>query len=249
MNSKQVQEAAFDLTAQLDPFFNPQSVAVIGASQNPFKPNGLPMLLYYMFGFRGRVYPVNPKYDSVSGLKCYPRVGDIPDQVDLAIIGVAADQAMEVLQECAAKGVRAAIVFTSGFAEVGLSGRQLQEEMTALARRTGMRILGPNCLGVVNYYNGNTASFFYHQKPEGLVHQNFLSFITQSGGLGGIIYQMINQLSIGFNYFVSTGNEADVTYADILSYLVSREEVKIVGGYMEGLQRGGVSSCRPASRL
>jgi len=239
LNSKQVQEAAFDLTAQLDPFFNPQSVAVIGASQNPFKPNGLPMLLYYMFGFRGRVYPVNPKYDSVSGLKCYPRVGDIPDQVDLAIIGVAADQAMEVLQECAAKGVRAAIVFTSGFAEVGLSGRQLQEEMTALARRTGMRILGPNCLGVVNYYNGNTASFFYHQKPEGLVHQNFLSFITQSGGLGGIIYQMINQLSIGFNYFVSTGNEADVTYADILSYLVSREEVKIVGGYMEGLQRGG----------
>lgn len=224
---------------ELNPFFYPDSIAVIGASQNALKPNGIPLNLLYSFGYQGDMYPVNPKYDNVGGLKCYPSVLDIPGPVDLAIIGVAAAQAMEVLEQCAAKGVKAAIVFTSGFAEVSDSGRKVQEEMRALSGRSGMRILGPNCLGVLNYYNNNMASFFYHEKPEGLVHPRTLSFITQSGGLGGIIYQMVLQFSVGFNYFVSTGNEADVTFADILSYLAGRDEVSLIGGYLEGLQGGG----------
>jgi acetate---CoA ligase (ADP-forming) len=239
MCAKPVQELAKNTAAELNPFFYPDSVAVIGASQNPYKPNGIPLNLFFMFDYRGAVYPVNPKYESVGGLKCYPSVLDIPGPVDLAIIGVAAAQAMGVLKECAARGIKAAIVFTSGFAEVGETGRRHQEEMQALASESGMRILGPNCLGVLNYYNGNTASFFFHPKPEGLVHPNTLSFITQSGGLGGIIYQMVLQFSVGFNYFVSTGNEADITYAEVLSYLAGRDEVTLIGGYLEGLQRDG----------
>ncbi|MEW5785385.1 MAG: acetate--CoA ligase family protein [Bacillota bacterium] len=249
MCAKPVQELARDLATEMELFFYPQSVAVIGASQNPYKPNGIPLNLYYMFGYQGRLYPVNPKYETVGGLKCYPSVTDIPETVDLAIIGVAAAQAMAVLKECAAKGIKAAIVFTSGFAEVGEAGRQRQEEMQALARSEGMRILGPNCLGILNYYNGNTASFFYHQKPEGLVHPDTLSFITQSGGLGGIIHQMVLQFSIGFNYFISTGNEADLSFSDILNYLSRRDEVSLIGGYLEGLQKDGrlfIEACRQA---
>ncbi len=233
----------------MEAFFYPESIAVVGASQNPLKPNGIPLYLLSMFSYTGDLYPVNPKYDNVGGLKCYPSILDIDAPIDLAIIGVAEAQAMDVLYQCAEKGVKAVIVFTSGFAEVSEKGKVKQDEMKELADKSGMRILGPNCLGVLNYYNGCMASFFYNQAKKDLVHPETLSFITQSGGLGGIIYQMVTQLSIGFNYFVSTGNEADVSFAEMLNYLVNRDEVKIVAGYLEGLQGDGkvfIDACRTA---
>ncbi|MGM0651793.1 MAG: acetate--CoA ligase family protein [Bacillota bacterium] len=249
MDSRQAHETEAAKSAELELFFYPGSIAVIGASQNALKPNGIPLYLLNMFGFKGDVYPVNPKYDNVGGLKCYPSILNIEEPVDLAIIGVAAAQTMDVLKECEKKKVKAVIIFTSGFAETGREGRRIQEEMKALADRSGMRILGPNCLGLLNYYNGNMASFFYNQERKDLVHPKKLSFITQSGGLGGIIYQMVMQLSIGFNYFVSTGNEADVSFAEILNYLVRQDEVSIVAGYLEGLQGDGrlfMEACRHA---
>jgi len=174
---------------------------------------------------------------------------DTPGPVDLAIIGVPAAATMEALYQCVSKGVKAAIVFTSGFAEVGESGRAVQEEMRQLAQSTGMRILGPNCLGAVNFYNGCAATFMYHDKPKDLYYPEKLSYITQSGGLGTIIFQMVLQHSVGFNYFVSTGNEADVNFAEVLSYLVGREEVKLIGGYIEGLSKDGLSLWKPVTRL
>lgn len=239
MHARSVIKNKHAIIDELEPFFYPSSIAVIGASQNPMKPNGIPLHLLDSFGYEGEVYAVNPKYDNVGGLKCYPSVHDIPGRVDLAIIGVAAAQVMAVLEDCASMGIKAVIIFTSGFAEVGEKGRELQDQMLKLARQTGMRILGPNCLGILNYYNNNTASFFYHQKPENLVHPETLSFITQSGGLGGIIYQMMLQFSVGFNYFISTGNEADISFAEILGYLAERDEVSLIGGYLEGLHRDG----------
>ncbi len=249
MSSRHMQELRASQAADLELFFYPGSIAVIGASQNALKPNGIPLYLLNMFGYKGEVYPVNPKYDRVGGLKCYPSVLDIEAPVDLAIIGVAAAQAQAVLKECAEKKIKAVIIFTSGFAEIGEEGRAKQEEITKLSEESGMRILGPNCLGILNYYNGNMASFFYNQENKDLVHPKKLSFITQSGGLGGIIYQMVMQLSIGFNYFVSTGNEADVSFAEILNYLVMQDEVTIVAGYLEGLQGDGrlfTQACRHA---
>ncbi len=249
MNNRNPRELELAIQNELEPLFYPRSVAMIGASQNPLKPNGIPLYLMSMFGYEGNLYPVNPKYDRVGGLKCYPSILDIGEPIDLAIIGVAADRTMKVLEECAAKRVKSVIIFTSGFAEVNEQGRKLQAEMKRLAESSGMRILGPNCLGVLNYYNGNMASFFYNQERADLVHPEKLSFITQSGGLGGIIYQMVVQMSIGFNYFVSTGNEADISFAEVLGYLVGRDEVSIVAGYMEGLQKDGklfVEACRQA---
>jgi acetate---CoA ligase (ADP-forming) len=249
MNSRQLQKHNHNQAGDLEAFFYPDSIAVVGASQNPLKPNGIPLYLLSMFGYRGDVYPVNPKYDRVGGLKCYPSILDIEAPVDLAIIGVAESQAMSVIRQCAEKKVKAVIVFTSGFAEVSSEGRARQDEMKKLADKSGMRILGPNCLGILNYYNGCMASFFYNQERTDLVHPEMLSFITQSGGLGGIIYQMVIQLSIGFNYFVSTGNEADVSFGEILNYLVERDEVSIIAGYLEGLTGDGrlfIEACRKA---
>jgi acetate---CoA ligase (ADP-forming) len=249
LTNLQLQKNKNPRSDELETFFYPLSIAVIGASQNPLKPNGIPLYLLSMFGYRGDIFPVNPKYDRVGGLKCYPNINDIEETVDLAIVGVAAAQVMEVLEDCARKKVKSVIVFTSGFAEVSEEGRAEQKQMRRLAEENGMRILGPNCLGILNYYNGCMASFFYNQERSDLAHPEVLSFITQSGGLGGIIYQMIMQLSIGFNYFVSTGNEADVSFAEILNYLVNREEVSIVAGYLEGLQGDGclfVNACKKA---
>jgi len=249
MNNRQLQELKAAGETDLESFFYPDSIAVIGASQNALKPNGIPLYLLSMFGYKGDVYPVNPKYDRVGGLKCYPTILDIENPVDLAIIGVAAAQAMDVIKECAEKKVKSVIVFTSGFAESGEEGRLEQLEMKKIAEESDMRILGPNCLGVLNYYNGNMASFFYNQERKDLLHPKKLSFITQSGGLGGIIYQMVMQLSIGFNYFVSTGNEADVSFSEILNYLVKLDEVTLVAGYLEGLQGDGrlfMEACRHA---
>ena len=228
-----------DLHAALDPFFYPANIAIIGASQYLIKPSGLPLNLLEIYEYKGEIFPVNPKYEKIGGHKCYPTVLDIPVAVDLAIITVPAAVTMGALYQCAEKGVKAVIIFTSGFAEVGASGREVQEEISRLAQESGMRILGPNCLGVVNYYNGSAASFMYHAKPEDIYYPETLANITQSGGLGAIIFQMVLQHSVGFNYFVSTGNEADVNFAEVLSYLVGREEVELIGGYIEGLPQDG----------
>jgi len=249
MNMQPLEKIDPEQESDLKNFFYPDSIAVIGASQNPVKPNGIPLYLLSMFGYKGDVYPINPKYDRVGGLKCYPSILDLEANVDLAIIGVAADRTMNVLKECAEKKVKAAIVFTSGFAEIGEEGRLQQLDMKKLSEESAMRILGPNCLGVLNYYNGSMASFFYNQERTDLFHPKKLSFVTQSGGLGGIIYQMIVQLSIGFNYFVSTGNEADVSFAEVLYYLAERDEVSVIAGYLEGLQGDGrlfIEACRKA---
>ncbi len=239
MTARSKQELERDLQAELDPLFYPSSIAIVGASQNLVKPSGIPIALLTLYGYSGKVYPVNPKYDQVGGWKCYPTLADIPGPVDLAIIGVPAAATMEALRQCAAAGVKVAVVFTSGFAEVDESGRKVQDEMRRLAQSSGMRILGPNCLGVMNLYNGSVPCFMFHDKPSGLFYPEKLSYITQSGGLGAIIYQMVLQHSVGFNYFVSTGNEADISFAEVLSYLVERQEVGLIGGYIEGLQRDG----------
>lgn len=236
---KSLQELRRELQVELDPFFYPSSIAIIGASENMIKPSGIPLNLLILFNYAGEIYPVNPKYKQLGGWKCYPSVSDIDEPVDLAIVAVPAAVTMESLRQCADKGVKAAIIFTSGFAEVGESGRAVQEEISRLARDSGMRILGPNCLGVVNIYNGSAASFMFHDKPKDLYYPETLSYITQSGGLGAIIFQMVLQHSVGCNYFVSTGNEADVNFAEVLSYLVGREEVKLIGGYIEGLPQDG----------
>ncbi len=222
---------------KLEYFFNPGSIAVIGASNNPLKPGGRPVNFLLDKGYAGNIYPVNPSRETISGIRCYPSILDIPDTVDLAIISVAAKMVYNTLEQCVAKGVKAAVIFSSGFAEVGPGGIAEQKRISGLAEKSGMRILGPNCLGIVNTLNGVMATFaFIAELPQ--VDRKGLGFVTQSGAYGALIYASSLQRGVGFNYFVSVGNEADLEFADFLEYMVYDPHTRIIGGYLEGAKDG-----------
>lgn len=220
----------------LEPFFSPKSIAVIGASTNPMKPGGRP-ISFLLKGYSGKIYPVNPSHETINGIECYPSLMDVPGEVDLAIVSVVAEKVYQTLEQCAAKGVKAAVVFSSGFAEVGPEGLAEQRRITGLARKSGLRILGPNCLGIVNTINGVMATFaFIADLPP--VEQKGLGFVTQSGAYGAIIYASSLYRGVGFNYFVSVGNEADLEFTDFLEYMVYDTNTKLIGGYLEGAKDG-----------
>jgi len=218
--------------------FYPRSIAVIGASANPVKPGGMPLVSLTSNGYTGDIYPVTPKYKDISGLRCYPTLGDIPGEVDLAIIAVSAQLVQKALQECAAKKVKAAIVFTSGFAEIGGAGIKYQEDMAKLARESNITLCGPNCMGIFNAQNAMTAGFVISELPGKVIVPNFFGFISQSGGFGAVMHAIASERGIGFTYFVSSGNEADLQFADYLAYMVDDASTKVIGGYLEGIKDG-----------
>lgn len=221
----------------LEPFFNPQSIAIIGASNNPAKPGGRPLSALLSKGFTGKLYPVNPAHTEINGIKCYPSLLDIPGPVDLAIISIVADKVYHALEECAAKGVKAAVIFSSGFAETGPEGLAEQQRIAEMSRKTGLRILGPNCLGLVNTMNGVMASFAYIvDLPP--VEPRMLGFVSQSGAFGSVIYAASLDKGVGFNYFISVGNEADLEFTDFLQYMIHDPNTRLAGGYLEGAKNG-----------
>ncbi|WP_449240282.1 acetate--CoA ligase family protein [Desulfoscipio gibsoniae] len=220
------------------PLFKPESIAIIGASSNPAKPSGQPLVSLTRCGFKGRVYPVNPNYHTLLNLPCYPSLKDIPDQVDLCIIAVPARMTMSALEECAAKDVRGVIIFTSGFAEVGSGGAAIQRQMTTLARETGMRICGPNCMGIFSAQNALMANFAVTDLPDKVLVPDYLGFISQSGGFGVAIYELIKEKGYGFSHFVSTGNEADLEFSHYLGYMATDDHTRVIGGYLEGVKDG-----------
>ncbi len=220
------------------PLFQPESIAIIGASSNPAKPSGQPLVALTSCGFKGQVYPVNPKYKTLLDLPCYPSLRDVPGKVDLAIIAVPAKLTLPALHDCATKGVKSVIIFTSGFAEVGPEGARLQQEIAFAAKEAGMRICGPNCMGIFSARNALMANFAITELPERVLVPDFLGFISQSGGFGAAIYEMIKDRGFGFSHFVSTGNEADLEFSHYLGYMALDPHTKVIGGYLEGVKDG-----------
>ncbi len=220
------------------PMFQPRSIAIIGASENPIKPSGQPLVALAGAGFAGDIYPVNPKHSTLLNFPCYSSLKDIPGPVDLAIIAVPAKFTMEALEQCASKGVKAVIIFTSGFAEVGPEGAAVQREITKLAQRTGMRVCGPNCMGIFSSRNRLMANFAVNDLPERVLVPDFLGFISQSGGFGAAIYEIIKEKGFGFSHFVSTGNEADLEFSHYLGYMALDPHTRVIGGYLEGVKDG-----------
>lgn len=218
-------------------FFNPGSIAILGASINPEKPGGRPLTALRERGYAGRVYPVNPRHGEIAGLKCYPSILEIPSAVDMAIIAVPSAFVPQAMRQCGEKGVKAAVVFSSGFAEMGSQGAALQEQVTRIARQKGVRILGPNCLGLINLKNGVMASFAGIVDAEPVTPRT-LGFVTQSGVFGATIYLQALEKGVGFSSFVSVGNEADLEFADFVSHLLDDSETRVVGGYLEGARDG-----------
>lgn len=225
-------------TSGLDRFFHPRSIAIIGASRDFNKPSGRPLDALIRRGYAGALYPVNPRYRELGGLPCYPSLRDIPGPVDMVIVGVPEEQVMDVLVQCAAKQVEAVVIFSSGFGEVGPRGKAREQEMTAYAREHGMRLLGPNCFGLINTHNAVMASFA--NIVDLLPHSpRSLGFVTQSGAFGAMIYNQAHDMGVGFSSFVSVGNEADTEFADFIDYLLDDEETRVIGGYLEGEKDGG----------
>jgi acetyltransferase len=210
----------------LEPFFRPGSIAILGASEDFVKISGRPLKFLLDKGYRGKVFPVNPKYEKVAGLPCYPTVTAIPEPVDLAIVAVPAAAVLEALDQCVAKGVRSAVVFSSGFGEMGEEGKALERRVAELARRSGLRLCGPNTLGFVNTFDRVMATF--SQAGEGETPPGPIAFVTQSGAFGTAIFALARQRGLSFGYFVNSGNEADLEFADLLEYVAADPRVRVI---------------------
>jgi len=231
-----MQQDIFD--KKIDILFNPESIAIIGASADFVKPGGHPVSSLVENAFKGHIYPVNPKYEELNGLKCYPSIESVPKEVDVAIIAVPAKRVVMVLHECIRKKVKAVIILTSGFAEVGDSGREMQEEIVRLTQENGVLLCGPNSQGIFNALSGMSAGFGISRLVTGDDNFKFYGFVSQSGGFGTSIYIMSSETGVGFTYFVSSGNEAGLSFSDYIAYMVNDKATKVVGGYLEGVNDG-----------
>ena len=221
----------------LDALFNPRSVAIVGATEDPTRIGGRPLRYLKESGFEGRIWPVNPRRDRIQGLEARPVIGAVPGEIDVAIVAVPAGITLETLEACAGRGVKAAVVFTSGFAETGGDGAARQRRMGEIARASGMRILGPNCLGVYNAATGFFATFTttldIHRPKPGPV-----AIVSQSGAYGSHLGLLARRRRIGVGLWVTTGNECDVTVPECIAWMAARSEIDVVAAYAEGVRDG-----------
>jgi acyl-CoA synthetase (NDP forming) len=214
---------------------DPRSVAVVGASDNPHKVGGRPILYMKRYGYRGAIYPVNPARKEVQGLPAFPDLGALPRAPELVIVAVSGEEAVRAVEASAAMGVRVAVVLASGFGETGAPGRKLQEHMVETARRAGMRLIGPNCQGLANFATGLVANFstIFHE-IEG--RDGPVAIISQSGANSQAIYTLLRAKGLAARHVHATGNEADVTVADLAEAIVEDEGVRLMLLYMEAIK-------------
>lgn len=219
----------------LQRLFDPQAIAVIGASQAAGSISGQPVAHLKNHGFRGRVYPVNPKYEEIGGYTAYPAVSALPEEPDLALIVVNASRVPAVLRECGEKRIPFAIVFGSGFGEAGEKGAHLQREVDAIAAEYGIGVVGPNCQGMMNIADDVYAGFGSAFKAEAF-RPGPVSMVTQSGGFGYSMAGLAQEAGLGFRKIMSLGNEAGLTSIDFMHHFVEDPGTKIVAAYIEGLR-------------
>jgi acyl-CoA synthetase (NDP forming) len=221
------------LKQQLDPIFRPRSVAIVGASNNPDRwgyHTAHNVLNWSQF--RGQVYPINSKEESVHGLKAYKSVTEVPGPIDLAVIVVNASQVVEVFRQCVEKGVGGAVIITAGFAEAGADGAGLQQELVQLSKQSGIRFVGPNCNGLWTSAARLNLCFWDLVKP------GPTAFISQSGTMGDYLFEVSLGKGYGFSKLVSSGNQASLDVCDYLEYLTDDEDTKAVVLYLEGVKDG-----------
>lgn len=238
----------------LDTLFAPDSIAVIGASPEPLKIPGLLLAFLRKNGFAGAIYPVNPRYEAIDGLRCYASIAAVGRPVDLAIVVIPARLVLGILEQCAGAGVKNAVIISSGFAEGGAESADLQTAITALAHRTGMRVSGPNAEGFYNEPGKIAATFsptvdVTPQAPRLLVTPRRLGIVAQSGGIGFAIYNRAKALGVAVSHVISTGNEADLATGEILGYLVQDRATDVILLFIEGIRDAGnfVAALRAAA--
>jgi acyl-CoA synthetase (NDP forming) len=223
--------------SDLERFFNPRSIAVIGATASAEKIGGRALRTLLDHGFRGPVYPVNPTHPEIAGLKCYPRIGDVPEQVDLALIALPAAIVADAVDACADAGIKGVVIYSSGFGEAGGDGARLQQRLKDVCRRTGIRICGPNNEGFYNVGAGIAATF------NGAINVDKgdvdapaqIGIVSQSGGLGFAFFNKGRRDGLVFSHIVSVGNQVDLEIADYVAYLVEQERTRVILMYVESL--------------
>ncbi|MFH0926963.1 MAG: CoA-binding protein [Candidatus Micrarchaeota archaeon] len=219
----------------LDYVFSPSSIAIVGASKNPKKVGHAILRNLIQAGFSGSLYPVNPSEDSILGLKTFKKISEIKKSVDCAIIATPANTVYEILKDALKANLKAAVVISGGFAEVG--NKKEEQKIAALANAHDIALIGPNCMGILCPEFKNDSIFLPTFKL-GRPHQGDISFISQSGAVGGCIVDLAAKSSLGISKFVSYGNAACINEADLLQYLQKDENTKAVISYIEGVQDG-----------
>lgn len=220
-----------DLTRLL----RPASIALVGASPDATKLAGRPLAYLKRYGYQGRIHPVNPKHAAIDGVACSPSIQALPRDIDLALILLPAHGVVQALEECAQQGVATAISIAGGFAEAGAADEQ--HKLTAICQRTGIRLVGPNCVGLLHPAHGITATFSSELK-NAMPRPGKVALFTQSGALGNSLLQSFNDLGLGLAYWVSTGNEADIGVLELVEHAISDDGVELIALYVEGLKQG-----------
>ena len=231
--------AAFDLDLRnnmrtdLERFFNPRAIAIIGASQELNTISGQPLKHLTSHGYKGKLYPVNPRYPEVAGIRCYTALADLPETPDLVLILVNASRVADMLRQCGAEGVPYVIIFSSGFSEVGGGGVNLQQQLADIAREFDIGVIGPNCQGMINVADSVFAGFgsvFHTDYEPGVV-----SMVSQSGGFGFSVMNLSSKDGgLAFRQMVTTGNEIGISTLDFIEYFIRDPQTEIIAAYIEG---------------
>jgi acetate---CoA ligase (ADP-forming) len=223
--------------ASFDDYFGPKSIAIVGASDDPQRIGGRPLAHMIRQEFEGAVYPVNARRDTVQGLRSYPSLLDIGSDLDFVLIAVPARDVPAVIRQAISKNAKTALIFSAGFAEAGPGGAALQAELTGLSRSSGLRIIGPNCLGVFN-----TAKRFYPTFSATIdraePRAGGAAIASQSGAYGSHIYIVSHMRGLGIGYWATTGNEADLHVAELINLLAERDDVHTIMAYAESIKDG-----------
>src|SRR6185436_5812581 len=221
----------------LQALFNPSAIAIVGASDDIRRPGGYPLHALTEYGYRGLVYPVNPRRAELAGRPCYPKPQSLPGPCDLAIIAVPAANVPAALEDCGEARIPFAIILSAGFREIGEKGMALQRELDAAIERSRVRVVGPNCLGVLalpqRMYAGFGALFRNPDWPRGPI-----AMISQSGGFAYSILSSCQEAGLGVDYVVSTGNEAGLGMLDFVEHFLADDGVRLIVLYVEGLADG-----------
>lgn len=217
----------------LENFFNPASVAIVGASRHPGKVGYEILINMIRGGYEGKIFPINPGTEEIEGLKCYPDLTSIGEVPALVLVIVPAKIVPSVMEECALLGAKSVVIITAGFKEVGAEGKKLEQEVLRIAREADIRIIGPNCLGIIDTGHKLNASF-----AGDLPRTGTIGYVSQSGALLAAILDMANASGIGFSTLVSIGNKADLGELEVMQYLAECPETKVIAGYLENIKDG-----------
>jgi acetate---CoA ligase (ADP-forming) len=226
-----VEKSVLDLAR----LFSPRSIAIVGASARQASISGQYLAFLTKFGYQGEIYPVNPSHQEIAGRRCYGRLLDIPDPVDLCLVLTPKQAVKDSMIACAEKGVRHVVIPAAGFGEAGADGARLQEELMAIARSGRMHLLGPNCMGFINFKDNIVASFGGFLADVDLAPGN-VAFVSQSGAFGGSMVRRCLKRGVGFTYHVSTGNEADLNSLDFIEYYLNDRDTRVIGAFVEGVR-------------